>query len=306
MHVTVCICTRNRGASIAATLRSLVAATYADFDVLIVDQSVTEETAQAIQAEVGEDKRFSYLRSPTVGKSIALNIAVAQARGPLIAFTDDDCEVKPNWLSVLVDTFSHYPDAGEVCGPVLAVPHNSTRGYIPTHMMKRPERVRSLWRMWRASGIGANMAFRQEALKAAGPFDELLGPGAEMHNSEDTDMTCRILEAGYSVCNEPEAIVLHSGFRSWDEDGKLILRRAYLSASLVYMKYLRLGNVAILPTLLCNLLSRCIYWKKVVLFRWRGGLGVRNLLSFLQGMRQSFHYGVDRQRRIYVLRKSVS
>src|SRR5579871_5079677 len=91
MHVTVCICTRNRGSSIATTLRSVAASTYKDFDAVIVDQSTTDETAEAVRAVIAEDERFRYLRSQAVGASAARNVAIAQACGPLIAFTDDDC-----------------------------------------------------------------------------------------------------------------------------------------------------------------------------------------------------------------------
>src|SRR5690349_3490688 len=114
MHVTVCICTRNRGASIVATLRSLDASSYTDFDVVIVDQSTGDETAQAIRAATDGDARFSYLRSTSVGLAAARNLALAQARGPIIAFTDDDCEVSPQWLAALVDIFQQNADVGAV------------------------------------------------------------------------------------------------------------------------------------------------------------------------------------------------
>src|SRR5712692_10762341 len=110
MHVTVCISTRNRGASIVATLRQLAASQYDDFDVVIVDQSTTDATAQAASEFVGDDARFTYLRTATCGSSVARNIAVEHARGPLLAFTDDDCEPSLDWLPLLVRHFVEHPE----------------------------------------------------------------------------------------------------------------------------------------------------------------------------------------------------
>ncbi len=299
MHVTVCICTRNRGASIVATLRSLVASTYSDYDVVIVDQSTSDETAQAVQTVVAEDQRFRYLRSATVGLSAARNVAIGQARGPIIAFTDDDCEVSPTWLAALVGLFSRYPDAGEICGPVQAAPHDRTQGYIPTYEVPRFKCIASPWLKWREGGIGANMTFRQEALQAAGPFDEVLGAGSLLPSCEDGDMTYRILKAGYRVLNAPEVLVIHYGFQSFAH-GKSLVRQTYLAVSAAYMKHLRAGDLAVLPTLLNFWLFHCISWKDLFLLRKRSGLG--RFVYYGRGMIESFRYPIDSRRRLYLPR----
>lgn len=300
MHVTVCICTRNRGASIIATLQSLVASTYEDFDVMIVDQSTADDTAQAIQAVTGEDARFSYLRSTSVGLAVARNLAIAQARGPIIAFTDDDCEVSPQWLAALVDIFQRNPDVGGVFGQVDAAPHDTTKGYIPTYEVHRFKRIASPWLKWREGGIGANMTFRQEALQAAGPFDEMLGAGGPLPSCEDGDMTYRILRAGYSVINTPDAPVLHRGFQTYTQ-GKTLVRGTYLAISAAYMKHLRLWDPAILPTLLYLWVFQCISWKDLLLLRKRSGLG--RFLYYGRGLMESFHFQIDRHRKVYLPRQ---
>jgi GT2 family glycosyltransferase len=303
MHVTVCICTRNRGSSIAATLRSLAASTYEDFDVVVVDQSTSEETAEAVRAATGGDGRFRYLRSTTVGLSAARNVAAAQAQGPLIAFTDDDCEVIPEWLTLLVEVFEQHPEVGEVCGSVRAAPYDSTMGYTPVYTVQHPEEIRSPWRMWRAGGIGANMAFRLEALRAAGPFDELLGAGGPLHSCEDADMTYRVLRAGYRVFNTPDAFVIHDGFRSMS-DTKVLVRRAYFALGAGYMKHVRLGDLAILPSLLYVWWVQSVSWKKLLLLR--RGSGVGYFLALAGGMCASFRYHIDRRQRVFLPRQRLT
>ncbi len=303
MHITVCICTRNRGASIAATLQSLAASSYTDFDVLVVDQSTQDDTFQAFQAVAQEDARFSYLRSATVGLSVARNRAIGQARGPLIAFTDDDCEVSPAWLERLVAHFEQNPQVGEVCGMVQAVPYDGRAGYVPAYHVELREEVSSRWQLWRARGMGANMAFRKAALQRVGPFDEVLGAGSPLYSGEDADMKYRMLQAGYHILNVPDAVVLHSGFRAWDKQGKLYVRRGYLAVGAVYMKYLRLGVGAMLPAMLHFVLFESVAWGNLLTFRWKRHLGIWALLAYLQGLGISFRYKIDRQRWVYLPNK---
>jgi len=56
--------------------------------------------------------------------------------------------------------------------------------------------------------LGANMAFRADALRQVGPFDERLGPGAGGHE-EETEMSGRIRRAGFRIGYAPKALVYH-------------------------------------------------------------------------------------------------
>jgi len=296
MHVTVCICTRNRGESIAVALRSVLNATYDDFDVVVVDQSASDETAEAVRRLAGDDPRVTYMRSNTVGSGVAHNIAVANARGPIVSFTDDDCEVCPDRLRLFARHFAENPDVGQIFGAVYAGPHDASASFVPDYPVPHFKRVTNPWLKWRERGIGANMAFRKEALEAAGPFDEVLGPGAPLYACLDGDMTYRVLRAGYTVLNVPDAYVIHHGFRPWAE-GQRMMRRVGMGVGAAYMKHLRLGDLAVLPTLVAEGL-RCIAWQRLLLARWRH-VGFARFYGYLKGMAASFQYGIDRDTRTY-------
>ena len=296
MHVTVCICTRNRGASIARTIQALRALEYDDFDVVLVDQSTEEETTAALGELVAGDVRYTYLRSATRGSSTARNIALAHAVGPIIAFTDDDCDVSPQWLSRIVWYFHTHPDVAQICGEVRPAPHDEYAGFIPTHPVPRMQRVASPWLKWRDHGISANMAFRKEALKSVGPWDEVLGTGGPLFACTDGDMTYRMLRAGYTLLDVSDAYVTHHGFRNWQE-GRPMMRRVGIGVGAAYMKHLRLGDVAVLPTLLIEWL-RCVRWGRLLLLRRRSGLA--RFLFYVKGMRTSFRYRIDRATRTYI------
>src|ERR1700677_4197251 len=105
MDVTVIICSYNRCRSLAKTLESVAASTFTDgrkWEVLVIDNNSKDQTR-----EVAEDfcrrypDHFRYLFEPRQGKSNALNLGISEARGEVLAFTDDDVTVEPSWLQKL-------------------------------------------------------------------------------------------------------------------------------------------------------------------------------------------------------------
>lgn len=299
MHVTVCICTKNRPESLIRALASIAASRYRTFDLLVVDQSTTDETEHSIRdlrATLLQFPQVTYIRSATTGASVAHNIGVSHATGDILAFTDDDCEVLPQWLDHIVSYFEAHPDISQICGAVIAGPHNAGQGFIPTYHTRQERHVTTPWLKWREGGIGANMAFRLDALRLVGPFDEVLGTGAPLHSCLDGDMTYRMLKAGYAVATVPEVCVIHHGFRSWD-DGRMLMRNCGIGVAAAYTKHLRLGDIAVLPTLLLEG-WRCISWHRLLLLRRHSGL--RRFFAFMQGIVLSFRYAIDRASSTYL------
>lgn len=298
MHVTVCICTRDRGESISRTLRSVLASAYRDFDIVVVDQSASDDTQHVVQRDARRYSHVTYMHTRTVGLSAARNVAVEHAKGPLVAFTDDDCEVPPEWLGRLLEYFAHFPDAGQILGEVRPGDHDNNLGFVPDYPIRKFKRISSPWMKWHEGGIGANMAFRLDTLRAVGPFDEMLSAGAPLFTCEDGDMTYRVLKAGYSVLNVPDAYVIHHGFRSWNQ-GRALMRRTGIGVGAAYMKHLRLGDVAILPTLVYEWIH-CISWPRLLLLRPRSGLA--RFAGYAAGMILSFRYRIDSRWRVYLSR----
>lgn len=295
-HITVCICTRNRGDSISATLRSIAVSAYHDFDVIVVDQSEDGDTERAVQATVSGDQRFRYIRSVSHGLSVARNLAVDSARGPILAFTDDDCEVAEDWLPAIAQHFRDQHDVGQVCGIVQPAPYDTSEGFIPASGFRTRMRINSPWLKWREKGIGANMSFRLDTLRQVGPFDEILGAGGSLYTCEDADMTYRVLRAGFAVLNVTDAVVLHYGFRNWTQ-GRVMMRNTGTGVGATYTKHLRLGDVAVLPTLLIEWM-RCISWGRLATFQKRTGLG--RFLGYTKGIALSFRYPIDAHNRVYI------
>ena len=319
MHITVCICTRNRGARIDATLQSLLEQRYADFDVLVLDQSTDDATERATTPYTKSDARFSYVRLHTVGRNAALNHGVAHAAGPILVCTDDDCVVEPGWLATFARQFDANPDVGLISAPVLAAPHDPTAGMIPVAPITATLRIDSPWLFLRDHGIGANQAFRLDALHRVGPFDSQLGAGGPFASAEDIDMAYRLLRQRVPILNIAEGAVVHYGFRPNTEVKRHMEMVAY-GLGAMYAKHLRSGDPAILPTFL-NLYLRALVGASITSVvdrlpaRLRRGLSTgraswprdlqRRLASLpparymTLGITHSFRYRVDRAQRLY-------
>jgi glycosyltransferase involved in cell wall biosynthesis len=87
--VTAAIPTYNRARFLAGALESILAQTFRDFEVLVVDDGSTDETS-AVLATYGD--RIRVVRQENQGRSAARNRAVREARGRYVSFLDsDDC-----------------------------------------------------------------------------------------------------------------------------------------------------------------------------------------------------------------------
>lgn len=84
------------------------------------------------------DPRFHYLRSSTKGLGRGHNAAIALTQSELIAITDDDCVVPPNWLSAVVGVLAADERVGVVFGSVLPCDYDATTGYVPVFERTRP------------------------------------------------------------------------------------------------------------------------------------------------------------------------
>jgi GT2 family glycosyltransferase len=216
-----------RPAELRRCLKTLAELDHPDYEVIVVDNRPADAPAAELEG-------VRVVREPRPGISAARNRGVAVATGEIVAFTDDDVQADPGWLSALAGRFARQPHLSAVSGLVVPLELETQaqiffeqsgsgldRGYAPLtferagrFLVRRRDQatgraeVRSLY-LTGEFGLGSNMAFRTAVLQASGGFDEALGVGTPTRGGEDLAMFVELLTAGHQIGYEPAAIIEH-------------------------------------------------------------------------------------------------
>ena len=97
--VTVVVPARNEERSIAACLDSILSQDERDLQVLVVDGASTDRTAGVVRDYIERDPRVELLHNPQRIIPVALNIALAAARGTYLVRVDAHARIPPNYVS---------------------------------------------------------------------------------------------------------------------------------------------------------------------------------------------------------------
>jgi len=121
--VSVVISTANRSDSLDLTLKSLEnqqLPDHVDFEVIVVDNNSNDETRAVVERAAKRGfTRLRYEFEARQGVSYGRNLGIRAARSPILAFTDDDNDVSPDWIATIIETFAKRPDAEIIGGPIL-------------------------------------------------------------------------------------------------------------------------------------------------------------------------------------------
>jgi len=223
--VTVAVCTRNRPDDLARCLDALDRLEYDHLEILIIDNAPDDDATQQLVRT--QYPHMRYVRELRPGLDWARNRAIQEARGEILAYTDDDVIVDPGWVRALAAAFNDDPAVMAVTG--LVVPYElETEAQILFEQYNGFGRgFRRRWvhvdgdDPWRwmyygtgQYGTGANMAFRRRLFDRIGQFDPALDVGTVTNGGGDVEMFFRLLKEGHGLVYEPNAVVRHRHRRS--------------------------------------------------------------------------------------------
>jgi cellulose synthase/poly-beta-1,6-N-acetylglucosamine synthase-like glycosyltransferase len=212
LKVSVIVCGYNEEKDLPSCLHSLRIQTYPSYEVVVVDDGSIDATSK-IAASYGT-KVICIKHS---GLATARNVGVRHSTGEILAFLDGHCVVDKDWIRNIVDCFNSGKKVGMVGGPYLT-PEDAHFidkciwyaycSVLGSGGMNSPRTRRTSQSIYLPSGC--NMAIRREVLDVVGPFldNTLVG-------SEDLDIGCRIVKAGYEVVYSPKVRVWHKGADSF-------------------------------------------------------------------------------------------
>lgn len=197
---SVLICTYNRHELLRPALRSLVEGCEEKPDEVVVVNGGDERTDRVVGEFVGRPEVEVRLVK-TVNKNLATsrNVGLAHCRGDIVAMTDDDAEVFPDWVTRLKAAHAAHPEAGAVGGLVLGSNTESLVGKV-ADAITFPS-----WDTARAVRTlpGVNVSYKRAVLDRIGEQDVTLFRG------EDVDFNWRVQQEGYTVWFDPAIKVYH-------------------------------------------------------------------------------------------------
>jgi len=220
MNISLIIATRDRCQQLARCLESVEHLEFGrPWELIVVDNGSTDATAAVI--EQFRDKvsvPLHYILELEPGLGNAHNAALRVARGEILAFTDDDCYPKSDFLGRVWCAFAD-PLIGYIAGRITL--HDPADDPMSTIEATTPYVFPARSFVRGGSFGGANMAFRKKALDEIGGFDPLFGPGA-LFNAEDVDAAARASAIGWKGEYRPEVIVRHHHGRKASDIPRLV------------------------------------------------------------------------------------
>lgn len=217
--ISVIICTYNRANSLRNTLKSLQELSVPanlSWELIVVDNNCIDDTREVVEKfSESSGLHVRYLFEGNQGLAHARNLGIKEAKGGIIAFTDDDVTVDPHWLRYLKSAFDADGCIG-VAGRIVPVWTCKKPSWLetdgPYRFMKAipgfdlgEERCEI-----KTPPFGANMAFKKAAFEKYGLFRTDLGrAGTNLGIGEDTEFGRRLIRAQERLVYAPQALVHH-------------------------------------------------------------------------------------------------
>lgn len=214
IRITVAIPTYNR----AALLRqSLAGVTRQDFpaeryEVLVIDNNSRDATAAVVAEFAGTDPDVRHVLEPKQGLDHARNRALAEARGEIVVFADDDILVDSDWLRQLTAPLlaDWGQKIGAIGGEVVPVFPDGLPAWVAEWHAPLAFRADAGPLPSHQTPMGANLAFPRRVFTRVSTFAVTLDrAGRNYFSGGDADMIRRVRAVGLEVWFAPAARVRH-------------------------------------------------------------------------------------------------
>jgi glycosyltransferase involved in cell wall biosynthesis len=113
-HVSIITALHNKGAYIGETIRSVLAQTFVDWELIVVENGSTDNGPEIVRQFL--DARIRLAVSPKCGPGTARNFGIDHANGVWVLFLDADDLIEPEHLEILQQAANKNPEAGVVAG----------------------------------------------------------------------------------------------------------------------------------------------------------------------------------------------
>lgn len=198
---SVLICTYNRPALLDMALAALILRTIEKPEQIVIVNGGDERSDKIVKHYKSKtDIRIKLVKTSNKNLAASRNIGLAHCDCEIVAMTDDDAEVFPDWVTKMKLVHEENSMAGCVGGMVIGADSNNNllSRIADITTFSSPSKkglVRNL--------PGVNVSYKRSVLEIIGPQDEVLFRG------EDVDFNWRVKKSGFDVFYDPSIKVLH-------------------------------------------------------------------------------------------------
>jgi GT2 family glycosyltransferase len=197
---SVLICTYNRHELLAQCLAALLERTTEKPDQIVVVNGGDERADSVVEGHIGKQStQVELVKTRNKNLAVSRNVGLPHCTGDIVAMTDDDAEVYPDWVGQMKRLHAEHPEAGAIGGAVIGVENDSLISRVadqvtfPVYPTARY--VRTL--------PGVNISYKRTVIMQVGEQDETFFRG------EDVDFNWRVKRLGYEIYFDPTIKVLH-------------------------------------------------------------------------------------------------
>lgn len=199
----------NAAATIEAAIDSVIAQTRDDFELIVVNDGSTDDTATTVERYLGEP-RIRLISQENLGQAGARNTAIAASRGEFVSLLDSDDLWLPHYLEAMAATFAREPSAGVAYTDAWALDDRTRKiargtvmgGQHPAVAPRDPDAfLRALLELGNFVFVGATI--RRDVLADVGPFR------SGISGAEDYELWLRISAHGHRFARCPEILAVY-------------------------------------------------------------------------------------------------
>jgi glycosyltransferase involved in cell wall biosynthesis len=200
-RLSLVMATLGRTAEIDRCVDSLAGQTCRDFELIVVDQNPDDRLVPVVARARELGLACLHLRQSEPNLCKARNAGIAQAKGGIIAFPDDDCWYEAD---VVERVLARFEQQTGLDGLVIRWDETGEAQAEQRLSFEEFGQFRGAY----ASSI--TLFFRRDSLSRAGGFDIALGLHSWYGAGEETDLVLRMLRSGDVIEHAPEIVVHHA------------------------------------------------------------------------------------------------
>jgi glycosyltransferase involved in cell wall biosynthesis len=202
VQVSVLMPAYNSEKYVTQAIESVLAQTWRDFELIVIDDGSTDNTLEMIQKCAAQDPRIRVITQPNAGLSATLNRGIGMAANEWIFRMDHDDLMRPNRIERQLAFIAEHPELSVASS---LVRHIDGKDRVIGRDNSKLFTYEAIDRVIAANGLVSfghpTVAFRKSAVLAVGGYRKAFFP------AEDADLWNRLVEKGYKMLVQPEYLL---------------------------------------------------------------------------------------------------